>query len=930
MDVYTFLENYRVNKSEKLDKISKNCETYTHTLIGTGGRGGPSGSFCVPLNKRAILYDLLANYIDKNSHNQDYKPVSLTEKPSEVSPFRIDIDLKYDSKYTNRQYDFDNILSIIKIHNLKIRKLFDVDDEMMISYITERDAPYLSSKKDYYKDGIHIMYPNLKINKEQHSILRKLVIPELNKSLSSLLSKLSLDINDVVDEHIITNGWLLYGCAKPGLQPYKITKILTSDCIDISNSLSLKTKDLVETLIVNYPNDIEPIKNNPEASDIFTINSIGGSGKNKKLVSETDSSTKSKKNQNNYSKTSVNLNEVRQLVDLLSPERADDETDWMKVGWCLRNISSDLLDAWITFSKKSQKFDERVCNHRWITMNIRDQNSLNIGSLHHWAKSDDPDGYNNLSANKIEKLILIAASSCSSQDVALIIKEKYQGRIVTTEGLSKKKEKFWYKYEYNRHRWFAVDGQTEIKTIIGNELLTECRKLKASINTRANESENDDDRNQTDKDDNNINKLMNKLKDSSFKNKVCEECVWLFHDSEFLSKLDTTTHLIGCENGIFNLNLDPKYPEKGQFGLRDGTPSDYVSMSTGVKYQTEDEDGPYNDDHPKIKIVNTFFEQIQVDPEVRHYLQLLIGSVLAGRNLSEHFNIFEGVGSNGKSKLIEFLERTLGPYISNISSSYFTQKRSSSSAASPEVAKVAMSRLVTTQETEEDDKFNISTLKSWAGNDKLVFRPLYEASREVQPMFTTFMAVNHMPKLPPDDEAVWRRIIVIKFLSRFVDDPDPSNPYEHKKDPFLFNKLQTCTEAFLFLIIKWYKECMEEYNRYGCFRDIAKVREARDAYRSDNDQYAEFMEQRIVFQEGSILKLDDVFNEIKEWWNMSYSGSKPPDKKTVRSMLSKRWGSPVQLVGKAPYWIGKSLRSTYSEVSNNYDHDHGDVFPLSS
>ena len=64
-----------------------------------------------------------------------------------------------------------------------------------------------------------------------------------------MLSKLSLDINDVVDEHIITNGWLLYGCAKPGLQPYKITKILTSDCIDISNSLSLKTKDLVETLL---------------------------------------------------------------------------------------------------------------------------------------------------------------------------------------------------------------------------------------------------------------------------------------------------------------------------------------------------------------------------------------------------------------------------------------------------------------------------------------------------------------------------------------------------------------------------------------------------------------------------------------------------------------------------------------------------------
>lgn len=925
MDVYTFLENYRVNKSEKLDKISKNCETYTHTLIGSGGRNGPSGSFLVPPNKRSILYDLLANYIDKNIGCNDYKPISLTEKPNEVSPFRIDIDLKYDSKYTNRQYSFEDILNITKIHNLKIKKLFDVDDDMMISYIAERDSPYLSSKKDYYKDGIHIMYPNLKINKEQHSVLRKLVLPELNKSLNQLLSKLSLDINEVVDEHIITNGWLLYGCAKPGLQPYKITKILTADGKDISNNLSLSTRDLIETLIVNYPNDIEPVRNNQEASDIFLINNIGGSSKSKKTNNETEPSVRSKKNHNIISKNNINLNEVRQLVDLLSSERADDETDWMKVGWCLRNISSDLLDAWITFSKKSSKFDERVCNHRWITMNIRDHNSLNIGSLHYWAQCDDPDGYKNLNIGKIEKLILIASSSCSSQDVALIIKEMYLDRIVTTEGLSKKKEKFWYKYEYERHRWFAIDGPTEIKKIIGGELLVKCREIKARINMKANETDNDEDRNQTDKDDNNINKLMNKLKDSGFKNKICDECVWLFHDSTFLSKLDTTTHLIGCENGIFNLNVDPKEPEKGQFGLRDGSPSDYVSMSTGVNYQTGDEDGPYDDNHPKIKIVNTFFEQIQVDPEVRHYLQLLIGSAIAGRNLSEHFNIFEGVGSNGKSKLIEFLEMTLGPYISSISSSYFTQKKTSSSAASPEVAKVAMARLVTTQETEEDDKFNISTVKSWAGNDKIVFRPIFEASREVQPMFTTFMAVNHMPKLPPDDLAIWRRIIVIKFLSRFVDDPDPSNPYEHKKDPFLFNKLQKCREAFLYLIIKWYKECMEDYYRYGCFRDIAKVKEATDAYRNENDQYAEFMEQRIMNQEGASLKLDDIFNEIKEWWNMSYSGNKPPDKKMVRTMLSKRWGEPVKMVGKPPYWIGKSLRSSYSEVSNN----HSDVFLLS-
>ena len=41
--------------------------------------------------------------------------------------------------------------------------------------------------------------------------------------------------------------------------------------------------------------------------------------------------------------------DVKHLVNLLSPERADNYDTWSKVGFCLNNIDKRLLDTFIDF-----------------------------------------------------------------------------------------------------------------------------------------------------------------------------------------------------------------------------------------------------------------------------------------------------------------------------------------------------------------------------------------------------------------------------------------------------------------------------------------------------------------------------------------------------------------------------------------------------
>lgn len=82
---------------------------------------------------------------------------------------------------------------------------------------------------------------------------------------------------------------------------------------------------------------------------------------------------------------------AREALGLLSPARADDRDQWVKVGMALHATSQGLRGAWIEWSRQSNKFKEGECERIWRGFKPDSASGLSLGSLIRWAREDSGD-----------------------------------------------------------------------------------------------------------------------------------------------------------------------------------------------------------------------------------------------------------------------------------------------------------------------------------------------------------------------------------------------------------------------------------------------------------------------------------------------------------------------------------------------------------
>ena len=172
---------------------------------------------------------------------------------------------------------------------------------------------------------------------------------------------------------------------------------------------------------------------------------------------------------------------------------------------------------------------------------------------------------------------------------------------------------------------------------------------------------------------------------------------------------------------------------------------------------------------------------------------------LSGENRDEGFYIWTGSGGNGNSKLIELMQLVLGNYAGGLPVSLITSKRSSSNSATPEMERTKGLRFVVMQEPEANENINIGLMKELTGNDKIIARGLFKDPIEFIPQFKLLLMCNDLPSIPSNDDGTWRRLEVVDFISRFIDDVNQVNPSKNvfKRDKTLRAKLQAWPQVFL-------------------------------------------------------------------------------------------------------------------------------------
>lgn len=884
-DNWKTLDQFLVN--HKCDK--KSGQEHTHTSIGSQDLNVYGGSYTISEKDKCKFHDLYYKHVFVNK-----KKAYLTEKHHDNSPILIDLDFRFNSEIIDRQYDDNVIISFLKIYVSELNKYINVDKSKINAFILEKSVPVTDNKKGYTKDGIHIIFPNVVTSPKIQYVLRYKMIN--NKKCKQLFQNINITnpIEDIFDVAVIErNNWQMYGSTKPGCEPYKLSKIYSF--MEISNEFKLIPKEqyddqsLVKLLSIQQYNesDIVSLLNGREEEFNNLYDKIPAKHRKRKqrTININKKKKKSPKNKNLYDDNTIKT--VRELVNLLSVDRADDHNTWMQVGWCLHNIDYDLLDSWILFSSKSEKSSipgtdhgrsaER-CTHLWDSMY---DEGLGIGSLYLWAKEDNYEGYKEICSKNL-RVYLMKSLNMTHHDIAQVIYQKYKHEFVC----SSSKKKAWF--QFKNHRWHSLDDNVELKRKISTEVVNDYLRLASDLSKKAAEMNDDDDAKDTEMERvKKISTIALKLKVSNFKKCVLDECLELFYQGKFEEKLDTKINLIGFENGVYDLD---------RHEFRDGTPEDMISVSTGICYEE------YKDDDDDMIDVNRFVSQVLPRPEVREYVLRLFSSFLSGKTGEEKFHIWTGSGGNGKSKLIELFELAFGEYCCTLPITVLTRGRGNSGAADPALERTKGKRFACLQEPEHKDTIHVGLMKELTGGDKIIARGLYKDPVEFKPQFKLVLTCNDLPQIPASDRGTWRRIRVVEFISKFTDNPDPNQPYEFPIDTELSDKLREWPEAFMYILLQKYKE----YKKLG-IKEPASVLKNTEDYQTESDYFKQFCNEKLVEIEnydGSGLELQEIVHVYNDWIKQAYGiFNKQANRTEIRKNLEKRYGKSDNNV-----WKGLNIR----------------------
>lgn len=856
-------------------KVDKGCE-HTHTSFQR-----PVGAFYVPATRMDQLMGLYKTAIKSG------EDVYLTEKHRHISPILIDMDFRFSDAESihERRHNNSHLHSIVYVYGCALRRLLNISGDHIDFYVMEKTQP-TRTKTGIVKDGIHIVVPGVVTRSSVQYILRREVLSQLSEVLSDL--NLVNSIEDVVDESVIErNNWMMYGSKKPCGEPYRVSRIVRFN-LELEEVSDVREHDIRASRQCEHADEyieLLSIRNKYDETSIAPERMCEVDAQ-QALMDDKQRRRDAQKlvmssTANSRSNMCENLESVQKLVGILSLERAVSYMSWIRLGWCLRNIDHRLLGAWIAFSKQSDKYTDGECEKLWDYMR---PGGLGIGTLHMWAKQDNDEQYRQIIRKDLTDLI-VRCTSGTHHDVARVIYHMYKYDYVCASI----RNKCWY--EFRDHRWRQSDCAYTLRKKISNEVVREFlsvamhyNQMSLSLGTTEMEAERFSDIAQK------LNTLCLKLKTTNFKENVMKECCEFFYHEKFEEKLDSTCHMIGFENGVFDLD---------SLEFREGRPDDFVSFSTGINYV------PYDATDPSLAQIQDFLEKVLPNKNVREYVLCVLAGALNGHIREERFHVWTGSGSNGKSKTIELFEKSFGDYCCKFPVTLLTQKRAASNAASSEIARAKGKRFGVLQEPSEDEKLNIGLMKELTGGDKIMTRKLYSEPQEWKPQWTLALLCNHLPNVPSDDGGTWRRIRVVEFNSRFVENPLPSKANEFPMDQELSKKFDSWKEPFMSLLIDIYKRNMNKR-----LVEPEEVTACTREYQKNNDHMADFVDTCLerVDDQNSFVMVNDIFQEFKDWIREDNIPIKVPKKKDVQNYLDKNLSKAAYIGGGRVVYKGIRIK----------------------
>ena len=854
----------------------------------------------------------------------------LAERPQEIMPQIAILTFKFHCDNDDGDWEPYNDQFLYKIchtYQTVIEEFFEITSETKL----ELAVAVLESSTHWYEEEndnrfmliqVRIQFPYAKIDAQmQNKLIRPRVIQLLrNSNVLAMMERHPIgDWEQIISTTAVTEPLLLYGsCKIPGPPGLKLTHIwasISQEMLDEGiepQEVSLEDafspinhshvqQHTMKSDVLNQRNDVQywlpmflsvnfwppvllPKKLNSTRNVEYTEQKHVFGTRQKSVIENSD----------------MELSE--RMLQMINPSRFFKETYWTDIGKALYsadNAGENGLLTWIRYSTKSVGSNipdfmkvgdtiEESCKSLYFMF---EKSNITIKTLAWYAKEDSPEKYSSWHKEwyfpSMEKALSILHT-----DVAEALYRVYWLEFVyCSEGKGK-----WY--QFTRNRWVPMNQGLDLRKHISSDFMKKFEEIRYGLSKQIHESDDDFFRSNGETTLKKITALIAKLKTTPFKGSIMTEVSEYFKQDSFSELLDTNDTLFGIANGVLEAIGD-------QIIFRQAKPEDYISMVSGTSYHKA-----YTWDHPLVKECLEWMRKVFPDTQLLHHFLKFSSSCLKSRNSDKIFPVWSGSGNNSKSMIVKLFEIVFGPYCIKFPITLISEKAASSSGPTPQLARARGAKVAFLDEGDDNVGMSKNTIKRMTGGDSFFARMLHDNGGEIQATFKLILTCNNVPSVVNPDKPTKDRMKIFPHLSKFIDNPPETKEEQYKKrlfkkDPFFERRIPILAPAFLWIMTRYYPN----YIREGLI-DPPLVIETTEQYWKDTDIYSQFISDNIkevILENGERdtnykANLTEIYTEFKVWFRDSYPGCKVPERATVRSELSSRWG---RMQGN--WWYGITL-----------------------
>lgn len=426
-----------------------------------------------------------------------------------------------------------------------------------------------------------------------------------------------------------------------------------------------------------------------------------------------------------------------------------DYTEWIKILWVFKNEGWD-YKIFDEYSKKygKEKYDANYNKDLWEQPK---KYGYYEATLWHFLKKCNMEKFKQLQSKRKDFYKVIEEQTVNNLDLAILFFQLHPNKYIYSS-----KSKWW---EYKPSNILVNTGDekpTSLLNNIGESLRAYFNEQRGLLDM---EDKNYKARNEA------IGKVYCNLGKSSFCKGIIDFLPHYYLNNDIEALIDSNTNLLAFTNCVYDL-------ENGKF--RAIKPDDYISRTCGYfMSMTKQEE--------TRKEIYDLLESIFPDKETRdYYVKATALSFFTNR--FESFYVLTGKGRNGKGVLDKIIKRGLGEYHYTADPSFLTSVIKYG-VPNPTLSECKGVRYLSVSEPDtgaENCCLNVEFVKGLTGKDDITTRGLFEKNRTFKNTFSTFLQCNNKPTLNKIDKAIVERLKCIPFTERFIANPDPTDPHQHK------------------------------------------------------------------------------------------------------------------------------------------------------